>query len=227
MTGGFFGPADFLPGNVLDVQTLDGDDDDVTGSAGVLWRVASAWSVGAVYRRGGNCAFHARFVDGPQGPQPGAVNPLVGGDGVFHAPDSYGVGGAWRPADDLVIALDWDRVLYSALADRLVNNCPPAARGEEHAFTVADADEIHLGAEYQELSWRVPVAFRAGVWRDPDHRLEYGGRNAVLRARFAPGEDLVHLCGGLGVIVGRAQVDLAVDASRLADTVSLSTVARF
>lgn len=226
LTGGFFGPADFLPENVLNVQTLDGTDEDLTGSVGVLWRPATAWSVGAVYRRGGDFGFRAQFVQGPRGEAPGTVEASVGGAGVFHAPDSFGAGVAWRPRDELVVALDWDRVGYSALADDIVNVLL-AARGEEHAFSIADADELHLGAEYQAVRWHVPVAFRVGLWHDPDHRLRYEGRNAVLRARFAPGDDQLHLCGGLGVVLGRAQVDVAFDASDLVDTVSLSTVARF
>jgi len=226
LTGGFFGPADFLPENVLNVQTLEGTDDDLTGSLGVLWRPVTAWSFGAVYRRGGDFGFEARFVQGPAGDDPGAVEPSVGGAGVFHAPDSYGAGVAWRPRDDLVIAFDWDRVRYSMLADDLVNVLL-AGRGEERFFTIADADELHLGAEYQAVAWRVPVAFRLGAWRDPDHRLRYGGRNPVLRARFAAGEDQLHWSGGLGVVLGRAQVDVALDASDLVDTLSLSTVARF
>jgi len=226
LTGGFFGPADFLPENVLNVQTLDGSDEDVASSVGVLWRPATAWSVGAVYRRAGDFGFRAQYVQGPRGETPGAVEPRVGGAGTFHAPDSFGAGVAWRPRDELVVALDWDRVGYSALSDGLVNVLL-AARGEERFFTIADADEVHLGAEYQAVTWKLPVAFRLGLWHDPDHRLRYQGRNPVLRARFASGEDQLHLCGGLGVVLGRAQVDVAVDASDLVDTVSLSTVARF
>lgn len=226
LTGGFFGPADFLPGNVQNTQTLEGDDDDLTGSLGVLWRPAAEWSVGAVYRRGGDFDFRARYVHGPVSDQPGVVERRVGGEGVFHAPDSFGAGVAWRPRDDLVIAFDWDRVGYSALADDLVNVLL-AAQGAEDAFSIDDADELHLGAEYQAVTWRLPVAFRVGVWHDPDHRLRYGGRNPVLLARFAPGEDQLHLCGGLGMVLGRAQVDIAFDSSELVDTLSLSTVARF
>ena len=230
LTGGFFGPADFLPENLLNVQTLEGRDEDLAGSLGVLWRPLTALSVGAVFRRGGHFGFQARYVHGPRaalrGEEPGTVEPSVGGDGVFHAPDSFGAGVAWRPRDDLVVAFDWDRVQYSSLSDDLVNLLL-AARGEARAFTIADADELHLGAEYQAVTWRLPVSFRLGAWHDPDHRLRYGGGDAVLRTRFARGEDQLHLCGGLGVVVGHAQVDLAFDASKLVDTVSLSTVARF
>lgn len=230
LTGAFFGPADFLPDNQLNVQTLEGRDEDFAGSVGVLWRPLTALSVGAVYRRGGDFGFEARYVHGPRaasrGQVPGTVEPTVGGNGVFHAPDSFGAGVAWRPRDDLVVALDWDRVKYSSLSDDLVNLLL-AARGEVRLFTIADADEIHLGAEYQAVTWRLPVSFRLGAWHDPDHRLRYGGVDPVLRARFAPGNDQLHLSGGLGVVVGRAQVDLAFDASKLVDTVSLSTVARF
>jgi long-subunit fatty acid transport protein len=230
LTGGFFGPADFLPENRLNEQVLRGEDEDLAGSVGVLWRPLSALSVGAVYRRAGDFDFEARYVHGPRaalrGLEPGTVEPSVGGDGIFHAPDSFGAGVAWRPRDDLVVAFDWDRVEYSSLSDDLVNLLL-AARGDVRSFTIADVDELHLGAEYQAVTWRLPVSFRLGMWHDPDHRLRYGGVDPVLRARFAPGEDQLHFSGGLGIVVGHAQMDLAFDASKLVDTVSLSTVARF
>ncbi|HEV8631143.1 MAG TPA: hypothetical protein VGV61_12565 [Thermoanaerobaculia bacterium] len=226
LTGGFFGPADFLPDNVQNVQTQRGADHDLAASLGVLWRASSRWSVGGVYRRGGDFDFTATFVQGPRSDHPGDVDPRVGGRGVFHAPDSYGAGVAWRPRDELVVALDWDRVRYSQLTADLVNLLL-AARGAERSFVIDDADELHLGAEYQAVGWRLPVAFRLGAWRDPDHRLRYTGRSQLLLARFTGGKEQLHVAGGLGIVLGRAQVDLAVDLSELVDTVSLSTVARF
>jgi long-subunit fatty acid transport protein len=226
LTGGFYGPADFLPDNVQTVQTQRGDDHDLTGSLGVLWRPSARWSAGAVWRRGAEFGFAAELVGGPADERPGEVDPDVGGAGVFHVPDIVGVGVAWRPADNLVVAFDWDRVRYSALSADLLNLLR-AARGEESLFRIDDADELHLGAEYQLVSWRVPLAVRLGAWLDPDHRLRYEGRSTLLRARFRPGEDELHLAAGMGIVVRRTQVDVAVDLSDLVDTLSLSAVTRF
>ena len=94
-------------------------------------------------------------------------------------------------------------------------------------FAIDDADEFHLGAEYQALGLRYPVALRLGAWFDPDHKLRYTGAAPNLRARFRPGSDEVHYAAGVGVVLGRAQLDLAVDLSPRVDTLSLSSVARF
>lgn len=226
LTGGFFGPADFLPENLQTVQTQRGDDAALAGSVGVLWRPSARWSAGAVWRRGAAFDFTAELVGGPRDESPGQVDPRVGGAGVFHVPDVWGLGVAWRPQDNLVVAFDWDRVAYSALSDDLLNLLR-AGRGEEELFRISDVDELHLGAEYQAVAWRFPVAVRLGAWFDPDHRLRYEGRNALLRARFAPGEDELHVAGGVGIVVLRTQLDLAVDLSEPVDTLSLSAVARF
>jgi hypothetical protein len=73
----------------------------------------------------------------------------------------------------------------------------------------------------------MPWSVRLGAWWEPDHRLRYRGDNEGLRTRFRRGEDQVHVAGGVGIVVRRLQLDLAVDFSDLVDTVALSTVARF
>ena len=226
LTGNYFGPADFLAGNLANTQTQRGDDSALAANLGLLWRIDARWSVGAVWRQGPRFDFSAAFVDGPRGDRPGEVDPRLGGRGVFHVPDVWGVGVAWRPRETLVLAFDWDRVRYSQMTSEVVNLLL-AARGEERAFVVDDADELHLGAEYQAIAWRLPVAFRLGAWWDPDHRMRYTGRNGLLRARFRPGSDELHVAGGLGIVLGRAQLDLAVDRSQAVETLSLSAVARF
>ena len=83
-----------------------------------------------------------------------------------------------------------------------------------------------LGFEYQVLEWRMPVAFRAGLWHDPDHRIRYVGERAIPRARFRPGDDDLHVAFGAGVAMKRAQLDVAVDVSDRSRTISFSSVVR-
>lgn len=225
-TGSFFGPADFSDGNVADIQTQDGDDHALTWSLGLLWRPSAKWSLGAVARPGADFDFRAEFTAGPASPQPGAVDPTLGGNGTFHVPDVYALGAAWRPAEPWLIAFDWTRVRYSELEDNLVNLLQ-AARGDLAGFQVDDADELHLGIEYQALSLHLPLSIRAGAWRDPDHKLRFTGHDAALRARFRPGSDDVHLAAGLGIVIGRFQLDAAYDHGDVIDTASLSGVCRF
>jgi long-subunit fatty acid transport protein len=225
LTGHPFGPADFRPGNVFNTQTQSGDDSELAWNAGFLWQLGARWSVGGVYRQGPDFDFTAVYVNGPASPEPGTVDPTVGGDGVFHVPDVYGVGVAYRPAESVLVSFDVDRVEYSDMTDELVNLLQ-VTRGEPELFRADDALELHLGFEYQALHLRYPTAFRLGVWHDPDHRIRYTGDFGIPRARFRPGDDELHLAAGVGVVIRRAQFDLAVDLSDRVDTVSLSTVLR-
>jgi long-chain fatty acid transport protein len=226
LTGNFFGPADFLPGNVLNTQTQEGDDSGLAWTLGARWQIDSRWSVGAVLREAPAFDFRAVFTQGPAGDDPGRVEPDLGGSGAFSVPDVRGVGVAFHPFDELVIAFDWNRVEYSDMSDQLINLLR-VGRGERRLFRAEDADELHLGLEYQWIQARLPVSFRLGGWLDPDHRIRYLGDNEALRARFRAGRDEVHLAGGIGVVLARAQIDVAADLSDSADTLSLSAIARF
>lgn len=226
LTGNHFGPADFLPANLANLQTQTGSDADWAMTLGGLWRIDSRWSVGSVYRQGPAFRFGATFTDGPRGLHPGEVDPSLGGRGVYRVPDVFALGVAFRPTDELLIALDWDRVEYSDLGDDPVNLLR-AAEGRLDDFRLDDADEIHLGVEYQRLDARLPWALRLGGWLDPDHQLRYVGTSETLGARFRRGSDDLHLAAGLGLALRRAQVDLGYDRSDRLQTVSLSTVVRF
>jgi long-subunit fatty acid transport protein len=226
LTGAFFGPADFRPQNVLNTQTQTGDDDAWSWTAGVLWRPLDDWSVGVVRRSGAAFDFRASYVDGPASPTPGVVDPTLGGRGTFQVPDVWAVGIAYRPGEAWLVAFDWNRVEYGAAAEDLVNLLQ-AARGQLAGFRVDDADEVHLGVEFQAVRTRVPLSLRLGAWLDPDHRLRFAGRDPALRARFRPGRDDVHVAGGLGIVLRRFQLDLAYDHGNASDTLSLSAVQRF
>ncbi|HEX4955084.1 MAG TPA: outer membrane protein transport protein [Thermoanaerobaculia bacterium] len=226
LTGNHFGPADFLPENLSNIQTQDGEDRDWGVNLGLLWKANGQWSVGAVYRQGPDFGFRAEVVDGPRGNRPGQVREDLGGSGLFHVPDVFGVGVVWRASDELTFAFDWDHVRYSALTEDLVNVLRTSGSEPEH-FAVDDANELHLGCEWQTLASKLPFAVRLGAWWDPDHRIRYQGTNELLLARFRRGEDELHLAGGLGVVIHRLQLDLAADVSETTRTFSLSAVARF
>ncbi len=226
LTGQFFGPADFREENVANYQQQEGDDDDWAWTAGVMWRPSTQWSVGAVARHGPVFDFAATFTDGPASPNPGVVDPEHSGPARFHVPDAYGLGVAWRPVETIVVSCDWMRVRYSEMTSEL-RNVLRAVVGDRRNFEASDADELHLGGELQVLEVRWPVSLRAGLFYDPEHRIRYTGANETLRARFRSGEDETHYALGAGVVVGRAQFDLAADLAKSTETVSLSMVARF
>ncbi|MEM7051507.1 MAG: outer membrane protein transport protein [Acidobacteriota bacterium] len=226
LTGQFYGPADFSPENVFNRQLQRGSDDDLVFQAGFLWRLDSRWSLGGAYRQGPSFDFRAEFVEGPAGEAPGRVDPTVGGQGTFRVPDVAALGVALHATDQWLITADYDWIRYSSLSDGLLNLLR-AAIGAENDFVIDDAHQLHLGTEIQLLEPRFPVALRAGLWWDPDHRLRYVGDEALLAARFRAGDDELHLTAGAGIVFGRAQIDLAVDHADPVTTVSLSAVARF
>lgn len=227
LTGHQFGPADFRPDNLFNTQTQEGDDGDVAMSFGLLWKVSGRVSLGAVYRQGPGFDFTAVFVLGPASGQPGVIDPSVGGNGTFHVPDVYGLGVAYRATDKILLTFDYQRVQYSDMTDELVNLLR-VGRGEPENYRAEDVGELHLGFEYQALELRHPLSFRLGLWHDPDHRLRYLGERLNTQVRFRPGDDELHVAGGLGLVVNRrTQLDLAADLSDRVDTVSLSTVVRF
>ena len=226
LPGQRYGPTDFSPGNVFVVQAQEGDDDDVGLHVGLLWRFNWRWSVGAVYRDAPELDFTGTFVNGPASPDPGRLDDSVGGQGVFHVPDVWGLGAAVRLSDRALLTLDWDHVDYSDMSDNLLNMIR-VGRSDPENYVVASGDEIHLGFEYVVPRPRYSVALRLGAWRDPDHKIHYVGERPIAQARFQPGADEIHLSGGLGLVLGRVQLDVGADLSDRVDTLSFSAVVGF
>lgn len=228
--GGFFGPPDTSSGNLINRQTLKGDDSDVAFNAGVRWAFSDKWSLGAVYRQGPEFEFDTLNEPGPRA----AFIPFRT-TAAFNTPDVYGLGVAFRPTDAVTITLDWDRINYSSLAESSVNIliADPSQDAAAKSLTIDDANEIHLGFEYVFLKLRYPLALRLGGWSDPDHRIRFEGTpsttaDLALATLFQPGDDEIHYSAGFGIVLGeRFQVDAAADFSDLVDTASLSGVVRF
>jgi hypothetical protein len=97
---------------------------------------------------------------------------------------------------------------------------------------------VRLGVEYTFLDMTRPLLLRAGVWRDPDHRISVpdslaGDCNDTTfvqcldAAVFGPGDDETHFSLGLGWAFTSFQLDVAADFSELVDTYSVSGVVRF
>jgi long-subunit fatty acid transport protein len=131
-------------------------------------------------------------------------------------PDVFGAGVVFRKSS-FTVSLDYDRVRYSQLTEDFT----VIFTGDPASFRIDDANEIHAGFEY----FNTPIALRAGIWTDPDHRLRYDGSEIKSRAKFQPGEDQLHYSGGMGfVIANRIQIDAALDYSERITTGALSFV---
>ena len=201
------------------------DVDDVTFAGGMKWAPNDKFSMGAVFKQG------AKF-DAPTF----AANENTGfefvkaADTVFHIPDIYGIGVSVHVTPVLIINADAVRVTYSNLVDDFVS-INEDVRALDKAYRADDVIELHLGAEYF-FSTKVPIALRAGFWRDPAHSVEFRGPlsspSAVASAILYPkGETANHISAGVGLAWPRFQIDAAYDRSEHFRVGSISVVTRF
>jgi long-chain fatty acid transport protein len=154
---------------------------------------------------------------------------------TFKIPDVFALGASIAPHTSLVISTEYTRVLHSQLRadylDVLVNQGESRDRADR--FTIKDANEFHVGAEYL-----VPVAgrpgIRAGAWFDPDHSVHYRPTDANdllderIAAYLSSGRDLWHYTFGTMIAVHpRLDLSAAVDRSSRSLVLSTSVVLYF
>lgn len=204
---------------------------DLTFGAGVKWAPNNTFSAGAVYKQGAKFKAPWFAANAETG-----FEFVKGTDTTFHIPDIYGVGVSVRPIPVLTVNADVVRVKYSNLVDDFVS-INEVIRNLGNPYMVRDATEIHLGAEYF-FSTKIPVALRAGAWRDPAHSIEFRGPldvgNVNERAQavaaailFPKGNSRNHISIGAGLAWPRFQIDAAYDRSEHYRVGSISAVARF
>ncbi len=218
---GFFAESSFLPRRLVFTSTRRIDDQDWGLAAGLLWRMAGGFRLGASFRQGPELEDRAVIRGGPlsqrlfpQSP-PGTV---IEFSVPLAFPDVYALGAAFRSRGGrLTVSSEWDRVEYSALLE----NAP-----ESDNF-IEDADEFHLGVELAFPESTPLLAVRLGSWLETPHRLRSRSNDALSLALFPPGDDEIHLAVGIGAVFGHFQIDLGADFSDLRDTVSLSAIAGF
>jgi long-subunit fatty acid transport protein len=198
---------------------------DWTLAGGVKWAPNDKFSMGAVYKQGGKFAAPTFAANDNT-----SFEFVKSADTVFHIPDVYGAGVSVRPIPVLTVNFDAVHVTYSNLVDNFVS-INEDIRALDKAYHASDITELHLGGEYF-FATKIPVALRAGVWRDPAHSVEFRGPtsspSAVASAILYPkGEASTHLSVGMGLAWPRFQIDAAYDRSPHFHVGSLSAVTRF
>lgn len=214
-------------------STQHGDDDDIAFNVGALFKFSDRFSMGVVYRDGPEFDMEAGLFAN-EDPDTQATGFPRSTD--FSAPDIFGVGLAFQPADAWIVTFDVNRVYYSDLTDALISgfrstDVEPAAGVSQ--LEIDDGTEVRLGAEYTFLETAQLFSLRGGVWRDPAHTINFDGvpvdtgnalSNAVI---FSTGDDEIHWSIGAGAVFNRFQIDAAFDFSDNVDTFSISGVLRF
>ncbi len=219
-----YGPASYAPESEVVTVTMTSDDTDWGLLAGVLWQPDDHWGLGAFYREGADFDVRLEVASGPAmpGPPPGTVLQAIDVR-PMEFPEVYGLGAAYQSTGgEITASFEWDHVGYSSIL-----NSFETVVGETGA-ELNDADELHFGFEYALVETSPLLAFRAGAWLDPDHRVRAVHRTReYLEALFPAGEDEWHWTVGLGVAFERIQLDLAADFSEPVDTVALSAIVTF
>jgi len=200
--------------------------DDVTYAVGLKWAPLEKFSVGGVYKKGPKFNTPLFFS--------GAVTNfdfLQVADTTFHIPDIAGVGISFRPIPVLTINADAVHVKYSNLTDDFVASVADVRELSGDPFRADDVTELHVGAEYFFPS-KIPVAIRAGWWRDPAHSVTWRGPTTrpdfIAEALLFPaGEAQTHYSIGAGLAWPRFQIDAGYDTSDTYKVASISMVTRF
>ncbi|MEM7247877.1 MAG: outer membrane protein transport protein [Acidobacteriota bacterium] len=179
-------------------------------------------------------------------------------DNVFNVPDQYGIGFGYRPDDagHWTIALDVVNVEYSDLEEGFVSNvnaltfpgdAPTCDSGSPMfngsipcdyntplaTYEFDDAIFWRLGVEYLwVVKETTPVAIRAGVYVDPNVRLEadFGDQTVFISTSetFPSGRDITHYTLGFGLVLQeKFQIDFAADMSNEDNTFITSFIYHF
>ena len=101
-----------------------------------------------------------------------------------------------------------------------------------------DSNRVRGGAEYvvNLTAGATPrtLAIRGGFSSDPQHQFYYqpddpatGMPDPRASLYFPKGKDAVHVSSGVGLVLGRLQVDAAFDVANIGHTFALSTVLGF
>jgi long-subunit fatty acid transport protein len=221
---GLFTPNPYAAELLEQYSIFSIDSTDWGFNTGMLWRFSDQWRLGAFLRQGPRFELSTEFYAGPDIRLPVPPGTLLAElSSPIDMPDIYGLGFAFQSPDGAFTAgFEWDRVEYASIVDSLDFEGMPVV------VAVDDADEVHLGAEYAFSRTTPLLAFRTGIWLDPDHRLRATeDTEAFERAVRQPGEDELHFAAGFGVAFNRIQLDVGFDLSDTVDTASVSMIYSF
>ena len=223
---GFLGPP--ILTTEFGRSTQIGKDTSFAPTVGVLVGLAGRLRGGAMYRHGPSFAFRTKDGNDPER------------SNRFRVPHTFAVGGSVRPLSDpttLVMSAEVTFINYARLVEDFVVDQALAVNLTENFF-VRNGTEVHVGVQYLPTLNYLAPKLRFGVWRDPDHSVQFVPRTSnvdLLDRAFderigtalSQGRDLTHVSGGVGFSLSpRIEVNAAIDASSRTRVWSASVVVR-
>lgn len=184
-------------------------------------------NVGLAFKRGARFDVNA-FSGGLAGSQQQTRS-------TFKVPDTLAIGASSYVTQRLLLSGEYTYVRHGQLLDDYVLAMvrEGETRPRANRFSIANAHEVHAGAEYL-LPMKGRPALRAGFWFDPDHSVRYTPTAANdliderLSASLSSGRDLWHYSlGTMLAVSSRLDVSAAVDRSSRSTVVSSSLIWRF
>lgn len=226
--------------------------------AGVLYKPHRTVSVGATYHKRvtfqADTTLFGQFLRTRVPGDPSTRESVIRTGDRFTVdyvmPSRMALGASWRLLPTFTVLADWSRINYSErVTDRflIVDFQDPDAglMVDEQTrvckqpcnFYISDVSEAHAGAEFRWYRPGFTMAFRGGVFSDPDHPLRFrsGGNNLdhpadlILNFRFNTLQPKTHygLTAGWGLALKNSvQIDTAVSAGDDATEVVVSMVIR-
>jgi long-chain fatty acid transport protein len=223
---GFLGPP--ILTSEVGRATQAGEDTSLAPTVGLLVGLTGRVRGGVMYRHGPSFAFRTNDGTDPER------------EGSFRVPHTFAVGGSIRPLADptmLVVSAEITRINYARLREDFVTDQARAVDRTE-SFFVRNGTEVHVGVQYLPTLNYLAPKLRFGVWRDPDHSVQFVSRasNVDLLGRafderiataLSQGRNLTHVSGGVGFSLSpRVEVNAAIDVSARTRVWSASIVVR-
>ena len=223
----------FDPGNIANEATINADDNSFFVNAGVLVRPMKNLSIGAIFK------YRPQFkVPHDLLISTFPTDTVLREEINFNIPSSIGIGVSYSPTDVLTLSFDVVGVAYSDLTKDFVTTF-----GDQYVtsadYTVDNAVEFHMGAEYVLLTRAMGFVFRGGFYTVADNRIRFSGDplqgadatalfvRRTQAALFQEGEMDYHYTFGVGFLFSNnVQLDLAANLSSGTDEVVASFVVR-
>ncbi|GAK58147.1 membrane protein involved in aromatic hydrocarbon degradation [Candidatus Vecturithrix granuli] len=235
-------PTDFSDTHIKNKTWIDDSDAEFSINAGVMWRLnflekildIPRISLGAVYRTGPRFevteSFSYRLLPTYVNNQYEVITDVGKLSDMtaftLKVPDSYGFGLAVQPTNALTFTVDIVCIEYQDLLKDF--DIVLDSNEDKNDYTVDNAVEAHVGAEYVLTLGERLLALRLGGYYEPDHTIRYTGDDATNKILFPGGDDQLHFTGGVGLVINEHfQIDTAANIAENNKQFSISTVYRF